>query len=265
MRESEERILVESVEELHGSASTSEGDLWSHVLAPELKRDRQRRSSWHRRLYKKLLRRTLDRLGYVIYRKSQLGKNTRGVNPLFILETHHNRYGQPWCLGREQFDMLRARGLLPHHRLLDFGCGALRAGIWIIDYLNKGCYFGIDAHRPSLEAGATYELQLHRLTHKRPRLLHNRNMEVSYFGARFDWVLAAAVFIHFTLEQSEFALNRIAATLEPGGRLLLSHHLPLPLEILHQRYGLRLLEHQSQPCCMIEDRIEWFDFIYEPL
>ncbi len=31
-------------------------------------------------------------------------------------------------IGQLQFDFLRAKGLLPRHKLLDFGCGSLRGG-----------------------------------------------------------------------------------------------------------------------------------------
>src|SRR5688500_16008680 len=54
----------------------------------------------------------------------------------FIWEDHHRAYGHPWCVGRAYFDAMIHFGLRPDHRVLDFGCGAGRLGIWAAAYLN---------------------------------------------------------------------------------------------------------------------------------
>ena len=57
-------------------------------------------------------------------------------------------------LNREfQLDYLKAKGFLPHHRLLDYGCGALSAGIHFIGYLDADRYVGVDISRAVLEEG----------------------------------------------------------------------------------------------------------------
>ena len=107
----------------------------------------------------------------------------------FLQEAHHTQYGRPWILGRHMFDFLVESGLRPEHRLCDFGCGALRLGVWTIPYLDAGHYFGIDSHLESLEAAAAYEIPLHALEVKRPRLLWSQDFAFSHFGAQFDWVV----------------------------------------------------------------------------
>ena len=47
-------------------------------------------------------------------------------------------------LGQLQFDYLVSHGLQPGDRMLEIGCGNLRAGRLFIDYLNPGNYYGID-------------------------------------------------------------------------------------------------------------------------
>ena len=54
-------------------------------------------------------------------------------------------------VGRLQLDFLKSQGLEPHHTLLDVGCGSLRGGMWIMAYLNPGCYVGIDKDADMLE------------------------------------------------------------------------------------------------------------------
>ena len=58
---------------------------------------------------------------------------------------HRELVGGLWEeLGVLQFEFLVKRGLKPHHRLLDVGCGALRGGVHFVRYLDPGCYHGID-------------------------------------------------------------------------------------------------------------------------
>ncbi|HTR18374.1 MAG TPA: hypothetical protein VMH91_00090, partial [Candidatus Paceibacterota bacterium] len=43
-----------------------------------------------------------------------------------------------------QLERLIAHGIKPQHTLLDIGCGYLRGGQYIIDYLEEGNYTGTD-------------------------------------------------------------------------------------------------------------------------
>ena len=47
-------------------------------------------------------------------------------------------------IGQMQFDYLIGHGLKPGDRMLEIGCGNLRAGHLFIDYLDAGNYYGID-------------------------------------------------------------------------------------------------------------------------
>src|SRR5260370_4441623 len=45
--------------------------------------------------------------------------------------------------GRRQLEALLEEGLRPESRVLDIGCGCLRAAYWLIHYLHPRCYCGI--------------------------------------------------------------------------------------------------------------------------
>lgn len=99
-------------------------------------------------------------------------------------------------VGATQFRLLTVLGLRGRHKLLDLGCGSLRAGRLFIPYLDPGNYFGIDPNAWLIEEGFRNELGLDILEIKRPRFDHNDQFDCSVFGERFDYVLAQSVFSH---------------------------------------------------------------------
>jgi len=154
-----------------------------------------------------------------------------------MVERHHLQYGKPWAYGRDVFDMLRSRGLTEQSRMLDVGCGALRLGVHCIRFLQPGQYFGVDSDADSLAAGRGYELRLHRLEDKRPHLLVDDSFGFELFGAdlapgSLDFIVAAAVHIHLTEEQTNRMVANALPYLKQGtGQLLVSHR-PLGAEAL---------------------------------
>lgn len=72
----------------------------------------------------------------------------------------HRRFvGGVWDThGQHQLEYLKSRGLEPHHRLLDIGCGCFRAGHFFVDYLEPGHYYGVDANLSLMQAGYDFEL-----------------------------------------------------------------------------------------------------------
>lgn len=259
-------VVVETADEASGTSPESPGTSSGADEAPGASRwygelePARRRRRWRAMLrpggWKGLAVEALGGLGYRLVRTRAAGASA-GVDPYYVAEGHHHEYGRPWCLGRDQLDFLVERGLAPSHRLLDFGCGSLRAGVWLIAYLEEDRYFGVDAHRRSLEAGAGYEIPLHGLEGKRPRLLCSAAVEVERFGVRFDRVLAFSVLNHLEPALAARTLERLAAVLEPGGRLVLSHALPPPSAL--ERCGLRLVHREERRCRLVDDCILWFE------
>lgn len=140
-----------------------------------------------------------------------------------LREEHHRFYGRPWCIGRTYFDFLRSLGLRPDAKVLDFGCGAGRLGIWLIDYLDAGNYVGVDHHWEAINAFASYEIPLHDLAGKRPRLVLDGSLDVIRLDQTFDLILDCFVSFHLD-EQGRSQLYRgFAQVLAPGGGIVLPH------------------------------------------
>ncbi len=207
-----------------------------------------------RTIAKQTLRRVSESWLPEVYRHNER------VAPEFVTERHHRIYGVPWAAGREQFNYCLERGLKPDDYVLDLGCGALRTGIWLISYLNQGFYFGIDEHLPSLRAGAEYELLLHDLVAKKPRLLCDANFTIDHFDQTFDWILSFSVFIHLSSDQAYRAIDKISKALSSGGRFIVNHSSPLPEDVMHQRYGLELVHRTNYPCQLLDSGTGWIEF-----
>lgn len=132
---------------------------------------------------------------------------------------HRSRVGGRWeKMGRLQLDFLVEHGLTPDAYVLDVACGALRAGIPLVGYLDPGMYYGIDINESLLEAG--YELELPpELREKLPRdHLRKTDRFDCDFGVEFEIAIAQSLFTHVTLNDIRLCMNRVAAAMRPGGR-----------------------------------------------
>jgi hypothetical protein len=132
--------------------------------------------------------------------------------------------------GQLQLDYLRAAGLAPHHRVLDIGCGALRAGAKIIAYLDPEHYYGIDSDQHKLDAG--YELELAPLDLAkrcpRPHLNHSAKFRHAQITEpQIDFGLCVSVMRGLSIGHVRFCLERVAGYFKPGAQLHMSY-LELP-------------------------------------
>jgi SAM-dependent methyltransferase len=138
--------------------------------------------------------------------------------------SHRRRVGGQWDeLGKLQLEFMIAQGLRPEHRLLDVGCGALRAGVRFVDYLEPGGYYGIDINQSLLDAGYERELP-DDVRAKLPRShLRATDRFDCDFGVQFDFAIAQSLFTHVSLNQIRLCLYRVAKVMPPGARLLASY------------------------------------------
>jgi SAM-dependent methyltransferase len=125
-----------------------------------------------------------------------------------------------WQMKRQfQIDFLVRSGLQPSSSLLDLGCGTLRGGIPLIEFLDEGRYAGVDV-RPDAMVEALRELADHGLASKRPNLLCVRDLGQLRLRDEYDVVWAFSVLIHLADEQLADALSFVSSHLRPGGQLL---------------------------------------------
>ena len=113
-------------------------------------------------------------------------------------ELRHSMVGPArlWEMKREfQIHFLKSMKLAPEHYLLDIGCGTLRGGVPIIQYLHIGHYFGIEVRGGVLDEGRK-ELEEEALTYKKPKLVQSTDISQLTFDKKFDFIWSYSVLIH---------------------------------------------------------------------
>lgn len=127
---------------------------------------------------------------------------------------HRNYVGGSWVweeVGRLQLKFLVERGLKYSDCLLDIGCGSLRAGRHLINYLDPGKYLGLEKHGDLLAAGIAHELAPGLVEVKRPEFVISSSFEFHRLSQKPDISIAQSVFAHFSSADISSCLKRLRA------------------------------------------------------
>lgn len=123
--------------------------------------------------------------------------------------------------GRQQFILLLMSGLIPDSKVVDIGCGVLRAGYWLIHFLDPHCYYGIEPSKERIEAGLTI-LESDTAQIKQPRFDSNADFDTGVFGIAFDFFLAYSIWTHASKPQIERMLDGFLRNSTPQAVFLAS-------------------------------------------
>ncbi len=120
-------------------------------------------------------------------------------------------------MGATQFHLLASLGLRSGHRVLDFGCGSLRAGRLLIPFLDAGRYFGVEPNQWLVEEAFQKDLGAELRTLKEPVFSWSDDFSISGFREEFDFIVAQSVFSHTGKDLLTKALAEFRANLAAGG------------------------------------------------
>lgn len=126
-------------------------------------------------------------------------------------------------IAAQTLGLLFAAGLRETHKLLDLGCGSLRAGRLLIPYLRPSHYYGIDPNRWLVEEGIEKEVGRDLVIRKNPAFLYVDDFSADGFGTTFDFVLAQSIFSHTHADLARHGFAAVARVLAPSGVLLATY------------------------------------------
>lgn len=125
-------------------------------------------------------------------------------------------------MGASQFRLLTALGLRSWHRVLDVGCGSLRAGRFLVVYLARGHYFGIEPNQWLVQDAIHREIGQSLVDLKAPTFSTSSEFDAGQFGVKFDFIVAQSIFSHAGPEMVARALSQFAATMSEDGLALVT-------------------------------------------
>jgi hypothetical protein len=131
-------------------------------------------------------------------------------------------------VGRHTLLQLITAGLLPSHRLLDFGCGSLRNGYWFIRFLDSDNYYGIEPVEKGVRAGLKHLIGPELEAIKQPSFNYSDDNDIGAFGVSFDYVVARSILTHTCPGMLHRILETFASS-SPNGTMYASywrHDLP---------------------------------------
>ena len=147
-----------------------------------------------------------------------------GAKTLLPGAEHYTAYVGPPAqydaMAATQFRLLTTLGLREHHRLLDFGCGSLRAGRLLIPYLLPGHYYGIEPNTWLVDDAISREIGEDQIRLKQPVFRANADFSADGFGVAFDYILAQSIFSHAGRDVVAQALGGFHRNLAAGGIVL---------------------------------------------
>ncbi len=126
-----------------------------------------------------------------------------------------------WQRGAGTFHFLKAYGLEPLHKVVDYGCGSLRIGMHFIDHLAPRKYWGVDVTRRFFEDGLRL-LDPVMLADKAPRFdqITERGLaEIRDWQP--DFVFSVSVLMHVPPAEVEDFLRKVTDLLAPGARAVI--------------------------------------------
>lgn len=116
------------------------------------------------------------------------------------------------------FNLLTTAGLRQCHKLIDVGCGSLRAGRLFIPYLNPGNYIGIEPNQWLVEEAIKYEIGEDLIRMRAPSFIFKSTLSAAD-SLEADYAVAQSIFSHASHSQIVNWLRDLSDHLKADGAL----------------------------------------------
>jgi SAM-dependent methyltransferase len=147
-------------------------------------------------------------------------------------DPHYRAYVGPPAqydfMGITQVALLCGAGLREHHKLLDIGCGSLRAARMLIPFLSRGHYFGIEPNKWLVREGIAKNIGGQLALMKRPKFSYSSQFDCDAFGEKFDFIIAQSILSHTEVGLARKCIGNVSRAIAPDGLFLATFVLPRP-------------------------------------
>jgi SAM-dependent methyltransferase len=123
-------------------------------------------------------------------------------------------------MGPRVLAYVKAAGLEPRHRLLDFGCGTLRTGRYLIRYLDPGRYVGVDISEGAIAYSRSVIARHRNLKVKGPEVWRVAPFEPLDLPWAPDYLLCHSVFTHLPRQAAQATFRQLRAVMTPEATLV---------------------------------------------
>lgn len=148
-------------------------------------------------------------------------------------------------VGAAQFKHLCDLGMREGHKLLDVGCGCLRAGRFFVMYLGVGNYYGIEPDQELLEYGIQEEVGEDLIKRKKATFRNNDDYSLTSFGIAFDFILAHSIFIHAPKPDVETCFNQVGQALKHRGKFV-ANFVPGPTDNSCSKWTISVMRYTKK-------------------
>ena len=127
-------------------------------------------------------------------------------------------------IGTHHLDILKSHGLQSNMKILDVGCGSMRVGCKLIEYLDPNNYYGIDVNLGLVEAGLNYEVPKYNLQNKitSENFIITDDFSFEDFNVKFDFGFAHSVFTHLHYDKLKLFLSRSHNLFNDDAKLIIT-------------------------------------------
>jgi cyclopropane fatty-acyl-phospholipid synthase-like methyltransferase len=123
-------------------------------------------------------------------------------------------------IGLTQFSLLTFHGLQSNQKVLDVGCGSLRLGKYLMEFLQEGNYFAIDPNKWLVEEALKNEK-----IEKKDNIIYKEinDFNLKIFKKKFDWIIANSIFIHACIDQIKICMQQAYKTMNKDAEFFFNY------------------------------------------
>ena len=156
--------------------------------------------------------------------KTELERKVEESKQLGAGAEHYRSYVGPPAqfdfMGATQFVLLFSLGLREEHAVLDVGCGSLRTGRLLLQFLLPDRYVGVEPNSWLWRDALKAEIGEDVVRLKLPQFVEDASFSLTSIGRQFDFIVMQSILSHTGGDMIDRPLEQARAVMKPHGQFL---------------------------------------------